>query len=259
MAIALSKYHGAGNDFVLGDLRSFEHTPSIEDIRLMTHRYYGIGADGVIWITDHEDADFELIYINSDGSGGIMCANGARCAMHYARRMNYCAAEAEFICCGRKYHGRFISDDDVEIAFPEAGIGVYIMDGLLLETGAPHYVQRSKVTEEEAFNEGRRLRYHNALAPGGANINFIDIGADGVMNITTYERGVENLTLACGTGAVAAVIAWAQWEGLHGHISMQVRSQGGVLHIQMNRDQDIIRDIRIAGPVVCVFDTEWRW
>ena len=255
MLIKLHKYHGAGNDFILIKGDHSRRDLSSDEISFLCHRQFGIGADGVIFMTNESDQFYLMQYFNADGSQGMMCANGARCAVRFAEIEFGARHRVAFSCCGVDYSG-VIEGDDITIGFPDLVIGRPILDGFMLDTGAPHYVQFIDDEDDpDFFIEGRRIRYHEAFQPEGVNANFVVRHEDLKMNITTYERGVEDLTLACGTGAVAAAIATSQITETMGSQSYHLESEGGNLVVSFLREQEAIRHVYLKGPAVHVFTT----
>ncbi len=215
------KYQGAGNDFLIADNRDGSIVLSPEQIAVLCDRRYGVGADGLMLLDSPKgDADFCMTYYNSDGSGGMMCGNGGRCIVAFAadrgiRSFRFHAADGPHVA-------EILSDDgtvktvrlqmkDVDsYEYHDSLAGVSVpSDGYFLDTGTRHYVRW--VEDLDSYNvvgEGREIRYNAAeLQPVGANVNFIEPSADGVLKVRTYEKGVEDETFACGTGIVASCIA----------------------------------------------------
>lgn len=256
MTININKYHGAGNDFILLDRAEMSRDLTINEMQSLCHRQFGIGADGIIIIGPHADVDFLMEFYNSDGSSGAMCSNGSRCAIAFARVRGYMDHSCHFICCDRHYTGRWLAEGVASTSFPDLTIGELFDDGYLLDTGAPHFVSFcERLDDIDAREEGRTLRYSAKLQPHGANINYVQVERDDFARIVTYERGVEDLTLACGTGALAAVMAHAQAHNRFGSIKMAMQSDGGTLIVSFHRKGDYFFEIEVEGPVTFVFKT----
>lgn len=257
MTIQIHKYHGAGNDFLLLDQRKLTRALAVDEIQFLCNRRMGIGADGIIIVGEHDDVDFLMQFYNADGSSGAMCSNGSRCAIDFARRTGYIAESCRFVCCDILYSGTWYSTNDASTSFPDLRDGHPIGQGFLLDTGAPHYVEFCEGLEHfDPRSKGEELRYSSLFAPHGANINFAKIDSLNKGDIVTYERGVEDLTLACGTGALAVAMAYAQQRAVQGQVAMDLTSAGGTLNISFIRHGNDYTDIHVRGPVAYVFYTE---
>lgn len=220
------KYHGAGNDFLIADGRDIDIDLSAGQIARLCERHTGIGADGVMVLERISDADFRMRYYNSDGSGGMMCGNGGRCIVAFAADLGYesfvfeapdgqhvaelensveaFSAEPRIVRLKMKdVQGAALYENRTDAMFPD----------VFLDTGTRHLVHFvENVGECDVVGVGRRLRYDPKFAPQGVNVNFVrvnDFLPDGNLDIDvrTYEKGVEDETLACGTGIVASSMA----------------------------------------------------
>jgi len=241
------KYEGAGNDFVVFDAMNNAISLSQQEVIRICDRRYGVGADGVIVLGESVNADFEMIYYNADGKIGSMCGNGARCAFSYAKRLGYVSDTGSFVAYDGIHHGRSLSDNWVEVSMQDV-IDIDIDSGdFILDTGSPHYVRFVKRIEEvDVVSEGRAIRYSDRFKENGINVNFVEV-RDGSLHLSTYERGVEDLTLACGTGAVAVALAFAQREGmLSGPIRLQ--ANGGGLAVNFKRNGNRFAEVVLHGP-----------
>lgn len=273
--IYFEKYTGAGNDFILIDDRKngkFSLTP--EMIRAICDRRFGIGADGILHIIPDSGLDFDLEYYNSDGTGGMLCGNGARCALSYMYTNNLIKNHtARFSSAGLLYSGSQIGEDNYKFRFREPAfvmnkfevrISGRTVSGLFTDNGARHFVldfnsiADAFMLNDIKFNEfsanlyGRELRYSQEFMPEGANINFVHI-EKGKNYIRTYEKGVESETLACGTGSVAA----AFFLNLNCHIESPVAlvtKSGESLTVSFNKINNSFEDIYLAGPAKKVFE-----
>lgn len=220
------KYHGAGNDFLIADGRDIDIDLSAGQIARLCERHTGIGADGVMVLERSSDADFRMRYYNSDGSGGMMCGNGGRCIVAFAADLGYESfvfeapdgphvAELENTVEAFSSEPRIVrlKMKDVQgAALYENKTGAMFPD-VFLDTGTRHLVHFVEdVGECDVVGAGRSLRYDTRFAPQGVNVNFVrvnDFLPDGNLDIDvrTYEKGVEDETLACGTGIVASSMA----------------------------------------------------
>lgn len=220
------KYHGAGNDFLIADGRDIDIDLSAGQIARLCERHTGIGADGVMVLERSSDADFRMRYYNSDGSGGMMCGNGGRCIVAFAADLGYKsfvleAPDGQHVAELENSVEAFSSEPrivrlkmkDVQgAAFYENKTGAMFPD-VFLDTGTRHLVHFVEdVGECDVVGAGRSLRYDTRFAPQGVNVNFVrvnDFLPDGNLDVDvrTYEKGVEDETLACGTGIVASSMA----------------------------------------------------
>lgn len=255
MKIVFNKYQGAGNDFVIIDNRkgSFNPDDSIL-INKLCDRRFGIGADGLILICGSHEFDFEMKYFNSDGFEGSMCGNGGRCSADFAIRAGIAGNNLSFKAI-----------DGVHKAFSEKGIIRLQMNDVkdprlvngsyFINTGSPHYVLfRKDVKDIDVNTEGKKFRWSEEFAPGGTNVNFVEIEEDGII-VRTFERGVEEETLSCGTGVTASAMASA----LSGHSdtnTVRVKTKGGNLSVSFNISGKNISDIWLSGPATFVFQGE---
>lgn len=252
----LIKAHGAGNDFLLLDGRKINNKLDRETIQRLCDRHLGIGADGLIVVSSSEVADFRMIYYNADGSQAAMCGNGARCAVAFAQFANYFEGER----C------KFEADDGLHEAsiiqkhFPFYQIEVEIFihstiekidsDKWLLDTGVPHLILKVKnVSEVDIIEVARKYRFREDLAPGGVNVDFVDVQSD-ALRIRTYERGVEDETLSCGTGVSAA--GWLAHDlGWFNSEKIKILARGGEFEVTCFKDK-----ILLKGPVEMVGSVE---
>src|SRR5665648_531292 len=230
MKILFNKYEGAGNDFIIinNDPAVISHDDSVLICRLCDRRF-GIGADGLILIEKHEGYDFGMIFFNSDGHPSTMCGNGGRCAAHFAmkhftgnRKVNFMVADGP--------HTAFPAGDLIDLSINDVHDIKRTSDGMVVDTGVPHLVVfTDDVDRADMIEVGRQLRYSQLYAPAGVNVNLVQVVGDKLM-LRTYERGVEDETLACGTGATASAIAAA----LSGKIvtdHAEVEVKGGTLYV----------------------------
>jgi diaminopimelate epimerase len=256
MQLKFFKYHGAGNDFVILDGRADLPELSVEQVRFLCDRRFGIGGDGLMVLKPAANADFEMLYFNSDGRPGSMCGNGGRCMMRFAADLNLISAKADFIAPDGLHEAFFLSNGWVslkmnDVLFPSQN---YSGD-FILDTGSPHYVSfRSDVSSLDVFNEGRAIRNSQPFIDMGINVNFVTVEND-LLHIRTYERGVEEETLSCGTGITASVIA-AHYSGKVnvGLNCVEVKAMGGDLKVCFKKDSNKYVDVRLEGPAVKVFE-----
>lgn len=253
------KFDGAGNDFILVDIRQDNPRLQRGQIARLCHRRFGIGADGLMTLDTAADYDFEMRYYNSDGHFGSMCGNGGRCITAFAHLLGIKPAD------GRNYH--FLGYDgehtsELLMWDTEQQMGIVrlqmrdvavaevhrCLDGWSLDTGSPHYVQRvDDVEHYDVVGEGRRIRYNEQLFPAGTNVDFMQTLDDGTLFVRTYERGVEDETWACGTGVTAAAIV----SGVQ-----RIITRGGDFKVTFRATGDAYRDVQLIGPVAYNFKGE---
>lgn len=256
--------HGAGNDFVLFDNRRANLSPHAADLFRQICRFHtGIGADGVMLLDQSDAADFSIFYINADGSPGEMCGNGARCAVALAQEWGLAGKNCRFMMWDRQFRASETGNGMIAIHLPNyqtlAGEGELlsmlpntVAGAAWLDTGVPHLVLewQQELDLVDINRYGHYYCHHQRFAPSMTNVNFIKPGSDlSMIDIRTYERGVERETLACGTGAIAA----AAYIRLKHHIEKPVTVcyRGGRLEVTFD-DQN--NEIRLSGPVAKVFE-----
>jgi len=271
ISLSFTKATGAGNDFVIID--EFEVPLEVDPglvARALCDRHFGIGADGLLLIRPHAGEAFEMRYFNADGSSGGMCGNGGRCAARYAHERGLASGTLRFQALDYVYRAE-VAGESIRLSMKDPRIvnadlvlqsGDALYRGHLLDTGAPHLVVFSEHLDAlDVVTVGRALRHHPDLAPKGANINFVAVGSDGVMTLRTYERGVEDETLACGTGSVASATAGVLFGGLDSPVAVRVRS-GELLTVQLKRERDCVSAVILEGPArllytgSCQYDPE---
>jgi diaminopimelate epimerase len=264
--IQFTKMHGAGNDFIVIDNRTevIDHDAFTKQIPLLCHRKYGIGADGILILEADQRASYRMIYKNADGSDAGMCGNGGRCIALFSTTIGY-KSDHSFIAGSSIYRAR-VSGNSVIIHFPAEAM-VRNADGSAdgkiyqVHTGTEHIVIEASPGLLEADSElmtlGRKLRYAPAFKPAGTNVNFMTVKGDKRIRLRTYERGVENLTLACGTGSIAsALTAHSLSNERTDRDVYTVECDGGELEIGFNhnRKSGIYSQITLKGPAHIVFE-----
>jgi len=244
------KYHGTGNDFVMIDNRSKSFVPTQSLISSLCDRRFGIGADGLILIENHIDVDFEMIYLNADGSESL-CANGCRCAVHFAGFLGMIGNETCFQTISGELKA-MIDDKQIRLKMKDEVLPEDHSDFHFLNNGSPHHMEFIEDIEHvNVFERGRKIRYSEQYAPNGANVNFIEIQGKSSLFVRTYERGVENETLSCGTGVIASALA-ASTKGLVSPIS--IKTKGGILQVNFEKTNDgQFSNIWLIGPATQVY------
>lgn len=255
-AIAFAKMNGAGNDFILIDNRRGEIGAAAAELaRRVCHRRLAVGADGLILIENSQTADFAWRFFNNDGSLAEMCGNGARCAARFAHLNGIAGPKMRFETLAGTILAEMRQDEvairitppklvAADLALPVSG-GIVTVDRI--DTGVPHavaFVDDPAAVDVVAL--GREIRFHPHFAPAGTNVNFAAVKAHGVLALRTYERGVEDETLACGTGATAAALAAARRFGWTAPVFVDTAS-GRRLTISFTVDGDEFRDPWLQG------------
>lgn len=259
MILNFAKYEGAGNDFIIIDTRTFDFEPIPELVAALCDRHFGIGADGLMALgLGSGMAEFDMRYYNSDGFETTMGGNGGRCIALYAHHQGMGGKEKIFSGADGLHRAKIMKADelsgDIELQLNHVREIVQNDDYLLLNTGSPHFVKFvSSVDDVDVAGEGREIRYNPAYGKKGVNVNFVEITGEGIFRVRTYERGVEDETMACGTGATAAAIAIhvARQPDIH---HFRVAVEGGLLEVSFEDDgQGLFTDIWLRGPARKVF------
>lgn len=260
MRLNFWKYEGAGNDFVLLDLRNTNFEPSAEQVAQICDRRRGVGADGLMILGRSQECDFSMRYFNSDGPEATMCGNGGRCIAWFADRLGIGGHKKRFEAIDGIHTAEILSREGsvarVRLGMVDVeGVEVCPDGDVLLDTGSPHLVRRVDSLEMDVVGVGRALRYDAKTAPTrGANINFVEVLGEGRLALRTYERGVEDETLACGTGATATAIAIAHTlQPTARHFCLS--ALGGELEVEFTtEDHSRYENIFLTGPARMVFE-----
>jgi diaminopimelate epimerase len=247
--IHFSKYQATGNDFVLIDNRSAQYNLTIDQIRKICDRKFGVGADGLMLIEKHPTLDFNLVYYNSDGSQSL-CGNGSRAAVRMASALNMVNGKAVFNAYDGEHAAELLPAGIVKLKMNDVTTTKKVGEDYFINTGSPHYIKFVKdIRQYPVFKEGREIRYNVQYQPGGTNVNFVELLPDNTIFVRTYEKGVEDETLSCGTGIVAAALA-ASLKGYRSPI--KVKALGGELSVEfqaLNVSQSGSEPALGAGPI----------
>ena len=260
MKITFSKLSGAGNDFIVIDNRSRSIHLSPLQIQKLCTRRTGIGADGLILIEPSAAYSFSMQYHNADGFPGSMCGNGGRCALYFASTIGIPAASGNtytFEANGNRYDGWVLGAERVKLKMlPPRDF----RDNLALEgwccyavnTGSPHaIIYTSNLDAVNVHEIGKSIRHKTDIFPGGTNVNFIEITSPHSLTLRTFERGVEEETLACGTGAVASAIMSYRLGKISSTIVQVTVKSGDILEVQFSED---MQDLFLAGPAKIIYE-----
>lgn len=251
MQIEFYKYQGAGNDFVIIDDRN-NNFPS-NDVKLINDlcdRRFGIGADGLMLLQNENGFDFRMIYFNADGNESTMCGNGGRCIVHFAKHLGVIKNKTKFIAIDGE-HLAEINGNEVNLQMIDVDNVEEIGNDYWLDTGSPHYIQFvSDLDKLDVFNEGKSIRNSDRFVKEGTNVNFVEKTNENNIAIRTYERGVEDETLACGTGVTAAAIVYGM---LNNSNHIKVKAQGGDLEVQFEQSNASFSNVWLKGPAQKVY------
>jgi diaminopimelate epimerase len=252
MIVEFYKYHGTGNDFVLIDNRSlFFDKKNNELISKLCSRHIGVGSDGLILLENDDLHDFKMIYFNSDGMETSMCGNGGRCIISFAKKLNIINDKTNFLAIDGPHEG-FINNDVIKIKMNNVSEIKEIYDGCLLDTGSPHFVKFCSSTSNiNVVETGRELRNKKEISKNGVNINFTEIIDNSSINVRTYERGVEDETLSCGTGVIASALS-AHKQGFVNSNRVKIVTRGGNLFVSFDYN-NIYENIWLEGPAIEVY------
>ncbi|HMO39389.1 MAG TPA: diaminopimelate epimerase [Saprospiraceae bacterium] len=260
LPIKFYKYQGTGNDFVLIDQRTDMHLTrqDTQYIAKLCHRRFGIGADGLILLQNHSDYDFEMIYFNADGRESTMCGNGGRCMVAFAKALGIIEQAAYFLAIDGPHRARIRPDNGwVELQMMDVPQIETNADFYYLNTGSPHYVRFvNNLPTLDVVQQGRTIRYNERFRQEGTNVNFVQIEADQHLSVATYERGVEDETLSCGTGVTAAALAYALAHPEQASRNLRIDTKGGQLEVRFEPADSGFRNIWLCGPAEQVFQGE---
>ncbi|TVR89767.1 MAG: diaminopimelate epimerase [Saprospirales bacterium] len=258
--LKFQKYQGAGNDFVIFQGNVFENLSAsqIENfIKNLCHRRFGVGADGVITILEAPSPQiFEMGFYNSDGLPGSFCGNGARCAARFAIDHGMTSPDEpfSFSFADNTYLARPEMNDQIGIKFANVGKPAEVEDMFFVDTGSPHIVIENLVNDKNALRKkALEIRHSDRFAEKGVNVNFTERGRNGEWNLVTFERGVEDFTWACGTGAVGTAIYLMTQKGEENPYLL--RSPGGLLTVELgNGAKNTFDPIWLSGPASSIFE-----
>lgn len=264
MQVSFTKMNGAGNDFVMLDNRQGTLSLEIPQIAALCDRHRGVGADGVLMVEPAQSgADFRMRYYNADGGEAEMCGNGARCFARYAKRVSLSekssiSFETQAGVIGADFEGelvRLAMSEPHSYQPPQTlEVNGHAQEVDFINTGVPHAVAFvSDVEAVDVFHDGAVLRHHAAFYPKGTNANFVEVVKDGDLIIRTYERGVEDETLACGTGVCAAALLHHLRSGAPSPVSVKVRG-GDTMQVGFEKTEAGFRNVTLTGPADFVFD-----
>lgn len=254
MLVDFYKYQGTGNDFVMIDNRSlFFPKEDVALIERLCDRRFGIGADGLILLENDNDTDFRMVYYNSDGNESSMCGNGGRCLVAFAKQLNVIENATTFIATDGLHHATVAPDGLVSLQMIDVNELKITPEYSFLNTGSPHHVQIVENLKNYNVKEnGAAIRYSDLYGKAGSNINFVSQINEDTFAVRTYERGVEDETLACGTGVTAVAIAMNA-TGVTSSNAIHLNVEGGKLEVSFDQKGSQYTNVFLKGPAKFVF------
>jgi diaminopimelate epimerase len=257
MKIEFHKYQGTGNDFILLDNRENIYSNiSTKQINFLCHRRFGVGADGLMMLNSKPGFDFEMIYFNADGKQGSMCGNGGRCIIKFASMLGIKKTKYLFSAFDGPHEGEIDFNGEIRLKMHDVKGVEYSYTHFILNTGSPHYVKSvPDVMQVNVVHDGREIRYSKEFQEEGINVDFVEVLGDDTIYVRTYERGVEDETLSCGTGVTASALISAHND--NGFNRVEVKTNGGKLSVEFEKisDQEF-HNIWLCGPAEFVYKGE---
>ncbi|WP_062060555.1 diaminopimelate epimerase [Aquimarina longa] len=261
MVLTFYKYQGTGNDFVIIDNR--ESILSKNNTKLfakLCDRKFGIGADGLMLLElpKNKEDDFTMVYFNADGNESSMCGNGGRCLVAFAAFLGIVKDTATFTAIDGKHQAE-IKDGLVHLQMQDVSKIERYDTHFFLDTGSPHHVAMvDGLADYDVKNKGREIRNGAPYFKAGSNVNFVEQKNGNVFSVRTYERGVEDETLSCGTGVTAVALSMHETR-LTDKEEVIVIVQGGELRVTFRKTQNGYENIFLIGPAEQVFKGEFIW
>jgi diaminopimelate epimerase len=256
MRINFHKYQGTGNDFVILDNRTGQYKDiRLDQIRRICDRRFGIGADGLMMLNEKSGYDFEMKYYNADGKEGSLCGNGGRCMVKFAYNLGIHKSLYKFIAYDGEHEAEIDTDGIVSLKMNDVENIRKFHGDFILNTGSPHYIKMvNDVMNVDVYKKGHEIRYSKDFEQEGINVNFVEQMDDpDKIFVRTYERGVEDETLSCGTGVTAAALVC--WHNDNGFNEVEVNTSGGKLSVEYDKHNDEgFSNIWLCGPAEKVFE-----
>ncbi|NCO63058.1 MAG: diaminopimelate epimerase [Flavobacteriales bacterium] len=247
------KYQGTGNDFVMIDNRQelFDKT-NTKHIAFLCDRRFGIGADGLILLENHIDLDFKMVYYNADGNESSMCGNGGRCLVAFAKYLGIVFNKAVFEAVDGIHHAE-VENNMVKLQMQDVHAIEKHEGHVFLNTGSPHHVQFEEHIEDfDIRKKGSKIRYGEPYNEAGSNVNFVKKISEATFAVRTYERGVEDETLSCGTGVTAVALAM-NYLGETNQNLVTLQTKGGDLKVSFKKEGNSYKNVWLIGSAKFVF------
>jgi diaminopimelate epimerase len=254
MTLKFYKYQATGNDFVMIDNRTQKFNKNnTKLVAQLCDRRFGIGADGLILLENTPNYDFRMVYFNADGNESTMCGNGGRCIVAFAKQLGIVEQSTTFLAIDGPHDARI---EGVNIYLKMQSVNEINVqeEYTTLDTGSPHYVTlKSDIDTMNVKTEGKKIRCNSLFLDEGINVNFLKQIHQNIFAIRTYERGVEDETLSCGTGATAAAIAMHHAKQTNSE-KVILETKGGQLQVTFNFDGEIYNNVWLSGSAKSVFE-----
>lgn len=259
MKFTFSKYQGTGNDFMIIDNRNNSVNLTKKQIAQLCNRRFGVGADGLMLLEKHLATDFNMRYFNADGNEGSMCGNGGRCLVAFAKSLVIIDKETTFNTIDGTHRAIIKQKNMVSLQMQDVKEVLKIDGNYFVDTGSPHYVIFSQnIKDTDVYTEGKKIRESKRFAPKGTNVNFVEINNNHLL-VRTYERGVEDETLSCGTGVTAAAICASAKLNTDKN-SFDISTRGGNLNVSFQKNRNnTFTNIWLTGPAQFVFKGEYEF
>ena len=250
------KYQGTGNDFVMIDNRDLQFPKEKDLIEKLCDRRFGIGGDGLILLENDEHADFKMVYYNSDGNESTMCGNGGRCLVAFAHFLDIFEDKTQFQAIDG-LHEAEIHNGIVKLKMIDVANISKDGENSVLNTGSPHFVQFVEDLEHyQVYQNGNEIRNSATYQKEGINVNFVEQISEDEIFVRTYERGVEDETFSCGTGATAAALVFLKDKN---QPAVDVKVLGGKLKVYAEKKGDSYENVWLEGPAKQVFKVKINW
>ena len=248
------KYQGTGNDFVMIDNRQNDFPKeNIKLIEFLCDRRFGIGGDGLILLENDSETDFKMVYYNSDGNQSTMCGNGGRCIVGFAKSLNVIENKTTFMAIDGLHHATINQNGIVSLQMQDVSDIKIEKDYTFLNTGSPHHlILVENLPIYNVKENGSRIRNSDLYGKAGSNVNFVSQISENEFTIRTFERGVEDETLSCGTGATATAIAMNATKKTNSSL-IKINVKGGMLEISFNNIDNKYESIFLKGKAEFVF------
>ncbi len=254
MQYTFYKYQGTGNDFIMIDNRD-DIFPK-NDTKLVAHlcdRKFGIGADGLILLENDNNTDFRMVYYNSDGNESSMCGNGGRCIVAFAKMLDIIGNETDFIAADGSHHATIDENGIISLQMKDVNMVTVYENYVFLDTGSPHHVEMVDGLDTfDVKGVGASIRYSGLYGDKGSNVNFVQAAGADKFAVRTYERGVEDETLSCGTGVTAVAIAMKVL-GETEKDTVILQTPGGELKVSFTQKEKQFTNVFLTGPATFVF------
>jgi diaminopimelate epimerase len=255
MKLLFSKYQGTGNDFIIADNRKGDYSSLTKaQIQRLCDRRFGIGADGLMLLNERPGYDFEMKYYNADGKEGSLCGNGSRCMIKFVYHLGLHRDTYKFLASDGVHEAEIDMDGIVSLKMRDVRAIRKFHNDYILDTGSPHYIKLTNhVMELDVYKKGYEIRHSKEFEEEGINVNFVEqTDEPDKIIVRTFERGVEDETLSCGTGVTAAALVCYHNE--NGFNEVEVKTPGGILSVEFDRIDEKFENIWLCGPAEKVFD-----